>query len=145
MKIALTTLASALICATIASADTDLRGTWTGDYTAVSPTNNNGEGPRFAKAEWRLEITDQQGPVFYGSSSWRPMGSDTWRNYQATGNIRADGSGYVGIMEIGTEPPYAVNSIINGQLDGNKIYVDFRGLNTGVTYSAVLEKEEGGN
>lgn len=145
MKTALTTLASALLSATITHADTDLRGTWSGEYTAVSPTNAQGEGPRFAKAEWKLEITDQEDNIFYGISSWRQVGSDTWQSYQATGNLRADGSGYVGIMEIGSEPPYAINSIINGQLDGEKIYVDFRGLNLGVTYSAVLEKAASGN
>ncbi|MEM1164475.1 MAG: hypothetical protein AAGJ28_26395, partial [Pseudomonadota bacterium] len=140
------TLATAVIatafCAGFAFADTvpDLRGTWTGSYTAASPGNANNPSPRFGKAEWQLEITNQEGNAFYGTSSWRYEGRD-WTSYQATGSIREDGSGLVSIVETGEDSPYTVNSVSKGRLDGDKIYVDFQGLILGTSYSTTLEKQ----
>ena len=46
------------------------------------------------------------------------------------------------MLETQTEAPYEVTGVIDGLLDGDKIYVDFRSLNRGATYSAVLEKTD---
>lgn len=143
MRTALTLTTAALALALAAGpalADTDLTGTWTATYTAVSPTNNRGEGPRFQEAEWQLNITDQQGSVFYGETKWRSGTSPDWTTLQVTGNISADGAGRIGMAEIGTQEPYEVHSVIDGLLDGDQIYVDYRSLHTGTSYSAVLEK-----
>lgn len=144
-RIAALTAALGLATAVPALADTnmtgtDLTGTWHGEYTVVVPTNARGEGPRFNQAEWKLEITEQQGNVFYGETNFRRQGSDSWNTRQVTGNISADGEGRIGILEIGTEPPYQVTGMVDGVIDDDKIYVDFRSLNRGATYSAVLER-----
>ncbi|MEM8959501.1 MAG: hypothetical protein AAGC86_17000 [Pseudomonadota bacterium] len=121
---------------------TDVTGTWHGEYTVVVPTNARGDGPRFNEAEWQLHITDQQDNVFYGETKFRRQGSDSWNTRQVTGNLSADGEGRIGMLETRTEPPYEVTGVIDGRLDGDKIYVDFRSLNRGATYSAVLEKTD---
>lgn len=140
--LALGTAAALALAAVPALADTDLTGSWAASYTAVSPTNSRGEGPRFNQAEWQLTITEQQGNVFYGQTKWRTVNSPDWTTLQVTGNISADGSGRIGIVEIGTEEPYDVHSVIDGLLDGDRIYVDYRSIRSGATYSAVLEKSE---
>ena len=139
IKAAATTMAIALATSAIASAD-DLRGVWQGQYTVVSPTNANGPGPRFAEAEWRLDIKEQQGNVFWGESQWRRVGADSWNSAELTGNIMADGSGDIGMVETSPTATSGVNAIIDGRFDGDKIYVDFRSMQRGSSYSAVLER-----
>lgn len=138
-------LTAALGLAAIAApalAETDLTGSWHGEYTVVVPTNARGEGPRFNQAEWKLDITEQQGNVFYGETNFRRQGADSWNTRQVTGNISADGEGRIGILEIGTEPPYEVTGVVDGVIDDDKLYVEFRSLTRGSTYSAVLEKTD---
>lgn len=124
-------------------AETDLTGMWQATYTAVSPTNLRGEGPRFNEAEWRLNVTQQRGNVFYGETKWRSSTSPEWTTLQVTGNISADGEGRIGLVEIGSDDPYQVHSMINGQIKDGQIFVDYRSLRTGTTYSAVLERISG--
>ncbi|MEM1363638.1 MAG: hypothetical protein AAGF94_18345 [Pseudomonadota bacterium] len=141
-KLATVSLAAALFASSaFAQSATDLSGTWTGSYIAASPANSNKPFPRFGKAEWRLDITHQEENAFFGTSQWRYDGGD-WTKYQATGSIRSDGSGVVSILEAAENPPYTVNSVSNGQLIDDKIYIDFQGLRLGTSYSTVLEKQD---
>ena len=120
----------------------DMSGTWEGTYTAVSPTNAGGPGPRFRNAEWQIEISAQEDNVFWGQSKWRRSGSDSWTESEITRNLNALGSGAVGMIETSPDPTVGVNALINGQLDGDSLYIDFRGLRAGVTYSTVLHRSE---
>ncbi len=127
-----------------ASADpaTDMLGAWSGKYTAVSPTNARGAGPRFNNSEVVLTIKEQQGTVFWGEGRWRREGSDDWTWYEITGNLSADGSGKIGMVESSSDPSFSVNALIDAQLDDDKLYVNFRSLSRGTTYSALLERSD---
>lgn len=128
------------LTASAGMAEVDLTGTWQATYTAVSPTNLRGEGPRFNQAEWQLEIKEHRGNVFYGQTRWRLSGSQDWSTLQVTGNVSANGDGRIGMLEIGNDDPYPVHSVIDGQLKDGQIVVDYRSLRTGTTYSTVLER-----
>jgi hypothetical protein len=137
----------AMTVALAASADpaTDLLGAWSGEYTAVSPTNSSGAGPRFSNAEIVLEIKEQQGSVFWGEGRWRRQGSEDWAQYEITGNLSADDSGKIGMVESSSDPSFGVNALIDAQLDDEKLYVSVRSLARGTTYSAVLERSDVSN
>jgi hypothetical protein len=123
----------------------DLLGAWSGVYTAVSPTNASGTGPRFSNAEVVFEIKEQQGTVFWGEGRWRRQGSEDWTRHEITGNLSADGSGKIGMVESESEPSFVVNALIDAQLEDEKLYVNLRSLSRGTTYSAVLERSDVSN
>lgn len=137
----------AMTVALAASADTatDMLGAWSGEYTAVSPTNSSGTGPRFNNAEVVFEIKEQQGTVFWGEGRWRRQGSEDWTRHEITGNLSADGSGKIGMVESSSDPSFSVNALIDGQLEDDKLYVNLRSLSRGTTYSAVLERSDVSN
>ncbi|WP_420586513.1 hypothetical protein [Ruegeria sp.] len=136
-------LATSLTLATAAMADTpDLRGTWVGSYTAVSPSDAAiGKTPRFNSAEWVLHVEKQQDNVFWGPSKWRRNATDDWTVYEATGTVSLDGSGGIGIVESSSDPTIGVNALIDARYEDGKIFADFRSLRSGTTYSTVLERQ----
>lgn len=122
----------------------DLRGVWTGKYLAVSPPRNADPGPRFNNAEWMLEIKEQNENVFWGKSKWRVKGRDEWNEKQATGSVSLKAAGpnlpWVNIVEVSLKPGGGVTGLIDGTLKDGKLYVNFRGLRAGTSFSAVLKK-----
>ncbi len=132
----------ALGTAALADATPDLRGTWAGSYTTVSPSRTaTGDVPRFNNAEWVLHIEKQQDNVFWGPSKWRRAASEDWTFYDATGSVSLDGSGKIGIVESSADPTIGVNALIDARYEDGKIYADFRSLRNGTTYSTVLERQ----
>ncbi len=137
-------LATSLTLATASMADTmpDLRGTWTGSYTAVGPNRTTtGDAPRFNNAEWVLDIQKQQDNVFWGPSKWRSNAAQDWRVMDATGTISLDDPNKVNIVESSANPEIGVNALIDARYQDGKIYADFRSLRRGTTYSTVLERQ----
>jgi len=137
-------LATSLTLATSAMAESlpDLRGTWTGTYTKVSPSRTaTGDAPRFHQGEWALDIQQQQDNLFWGPSKWRRDASDSWTVFDATGTISLDGSGTIGIVESSADPEIGVNALIDARYQDGKIYADFRSLRRGTTYSTVLQRQ----
>ncbi len=137
-------LATSLTLGTAALADTspDLRGTWTGTYSKVSPSRTaTGDAPRFHDGEWLLDIQKQQENLFWGPSMWRPNSDADWRVYDATGTISLDGSGTIGLVESSADPEIGVNALVDAKYQDGKIYADFRSLRRGTAYSVVLERQ----
>jgi hypothetical protein len=59
--------------------------------------------------------------------------------------ISADGSGKIGMVESVSDPSFRVNSLIDAELDDEKLYISLRSLERGTTYSAVLERSDVSN
>ncbi|MEX0327511.1 MAG: hypothetical protein AB3N07_02215 [Ruegeria sp.] len=138
-------LASTFAFATLAAAETtpDLRGVWSGQHTVAALPNENSDGaPRFNQSEWVLEIKEQQDNVFWGTSKWSRTSSDSWNEGQVTGTISRDGSGSIAMVESRIGETNQVNGLIDATFEDGKIYADFRSLNSGITYSTVLENGE---
>ncbi|MEM7178018.1 MAG: hypothetical protein AAF503_09965 [Pseudomonadota bacterium] len=137
-------LAGSLALATNAVADTapDIRGVWSGTHTVAGLPNANSDGaPRFNEAELILDIKEQQGNAFWGTSKWSRVGSDRWGEAQVTGAITQDGSGNIAIVESRVGPKNMVNGLINATYEDGKIYADFRSMTSGISYSTVLERD----
>ncbi|WP_254430594.1 MULTISPECIES: hypothetical protein [unclassified Ruegeria] len=136
-------LATSLTLATAAMADMpDLRGTWTGSYTAVGPNRTTtGDIPRFNTAEWVLDIQKQKDNVFWGPSKWRSNATQDWRMLDATGTISLDDPTRISIVESSANPEIGVNALIDARYQDGRIYADFRSVRRGTTYSTVLERQ----
>ena len=119
----------------------DMRGVWKATYLAVEPSRPDRKGPLFEKAEWQLEIKQQQENVFWGISKWRPVGGDKWNELEATGSLNVNDPNSVTMVEKPANK--RTKSMIDGKLADGKIYVNYMGLAYGTSYSAVLEKASG--
>jgi len=144
MTLGAATLASTLAFTALAAADTtpDLRGVWSGTHTVAALPNENSDGaPRFNQSEWVLEIKEQQGNAFWGTSKWSRSDSDRWNEGQVTGTFSRDGSGSIAMVESRVGEDRQVNGLIDAVFEDGKIYADFRSLRSGITYSTVLETD----
>lgn len=119
----------------------DLLGSWQGAYQVVSPTNQFGPGPRIDSSEWLLNITTQEGHLFWAESNWRSEGATDWVRNEATGAIAMDGSGEISMLQSAPDPEVGVNAIIDATFVEGALYVRFRSLTTGATYSAILTRQ----
>ncbi len=136
-------LAGSLAVATTAIADTapDIRGVWSGTHTVAGLPNANSDGaPRFNQAGLVLEIKEQQGNAFWGTTKWSRVGSDRVGEAQVTGAITQDGSGNIAMVETRVGPKNMINGLIDATYQDGKIYADFRSK-SGLSYSTVLERD----
>jgi len=124
-----------------ASDFTDMRGVWTGKYLAVAPQRDNEPGPRFNDVELKLDIKEQKENVFWGTSTWRIIGRDAWNERQVTGSVSLIDPGAVTINEVLLKPEISITGLINGAVKDGKLFVTFRGLRTGTSFSTVLKKD----
>lgn len=120
----------------------DLRGVWTANYLAVAPSNAEHPGPRFNEAEWRVEIKQQKDNVFWGTSRWRLKGQENWNEVETTGSINLKDPNIISIVEKSPNRRGA-KGVVDGTLADGKIYVNFKGVEFGVSFSTVLEKSSG--
>lgn len=120
----------------------DMRGVWKASYLAVAPSSRANPGPSFDKAEWELEIKEQQENVFWGVSKWRIEGREKWNDVEATGSFDLNDPSKLNMVETAPSEPGA-KGLIDGKLDGDKIYVTFKGIEFGVSFSAILKKSSG--
>lgn len=120
----------------------DMRGVWKATYLAVAPSSRTTTTPSFDKAEWHLEIKEQQENVFWGVSKWRIEGREEWNDVEATGSFDVNDPSKLIMVETAPNEPGA-KGLIDGKLDGDKIYVTFKGIEFGVAFSTVLEKSSG--
>ncbi len=129
----------------VADVTPDLRGVWSSTHTVVGLPNENSDGaPRFNQSEWILEIREQEDNVFWGTSSWSRIGSERWNEAQVTGSLKMDGSGDISMLESRGDTTHRVNGLVDATFENGKIYADFRSLHSGITYSAVLERDSTG-
>lgn len=140
--LAVATLAIAILTISSPGAEqlADMRGVWSGTYLAVSPSRENNPGPRFNKAEIVVDIKEQSENAFWGLSKWRVMGRDDWNSSEVTGSISLIDPSAVSILEKSSNPETGVAGLIDGTLNNGKLYINFRGLRAGTTYSTVLER-----
>ncbi len=120
----------------------DMRGVWKATYLAVAPSSRTTKEPSFDKAEWHLEVKEQQENVFWGISKWRLEGREKWNDVEATGSFDLNDPSKLIMVETAPNEPGA-KGLIDGKLDGDKIYVTFKGIEFGIAFSAVLKKSSG--
>ena len=119
----------------------NLKGKWTAKYLTVSPARDVDPGPRFNNVEWELQIIKQIENVFWGTSKWRVTGRPEWNEDQVTGSVSLVDPSMVKILEMSREPEIRIKGVIDGTLKNDKLYVSFRGMQTGTSFSTILEKE----
>ena len=118
----------------------DMRGTWSGTYPVAYPVASTGGEPAVQNVEWILRIDQQSDNVFWGQSKWRVMGDVDWNVDETTGSLSLADPSVVHMVEISSDPAIGGKGLMEGKLSDGRLFVTFRGIPSGVSFSAVLER-----
>ena len=120
----------------------DMRGIWSGTYPVAYPASSNGGEPTVQNVEWILKIDQQSENVFWGQSKWRIMGDVAWNVEEATGSFSLADPNVVNMVEISPDPAIGGKGLMEGKLSDGRLFVTFRGIPSGVSFSAVFERSD---
>ena len=88
-----------------------------------------------------LHATRQEKNLFWAENRWRVDGTQDWVVEAATGTFNVFDPTTLSIVETGPAPEGVNTGLFDGRLKDGKLYLTYRGVGDGVSFSTVLERK----
>lgn len=119
----------------------DVTGVWSGSYKVAFPESHGHFSGEVKGVRMELHIDKQDDNLFWARNRWRLNEHEEWHVEQATGTFDLHDPTAMSIVEISPNPEYGSTGYFSGRLVDEKMYLTYRGVGRGISFSAVLERE----
>lgn len=89
----------------------------------------------------QLAVTRQDKNLFWAENRWRVDGTQDWVVEDATGTFNLFDPTTLCIIETGPAPVGVNTGLFDGRLKDGKLYLTYKGVGDGVSFSTVLKRK----
>jgi hypothetical protein len=119
----------------------DITGVWAGTYNAAFPKGHGWFAEEKKGIQMELHVVKQDENLIWAENRWKVNELDEWHSEYATGTFNLHDPTTLTIVEKAPNPDYGSTGIFEGKLDGEKMYLTYKDIGGGISFSTVLERK----